>query len=1059
MSSKVAFYLGCAAVLALSPWTAVVAQEAPAQAAEAEAVDKEMEGEIAYAEALVDSAYPDFAAPVIDATKKRWPASEARLFAIEVRGMLSLGKFEDAEKKIAALPDRKGSKYWAARLEVAKSYYSRGMKAECMKIYDEFFKLFPKPPKDIRQFHVNASFEYGQLLFLDRQYAKSAKIYDALLGELKGEDWCRIASETVKVYLRCVDEIPADDKKRAKEREENLKSATKIVDKMLWQLDQPVYFGQAVSMKAHIEVMRGNVKRANEIVDENMAYLQDLHDQIVQADPDGSQGLLRLSPLPECLYLQAKMLWDQAKAEAKKTPRNDDRIKDLMFGEKPKGASKRNGKGAFNLATTVFVKYEMSPWAAPAGDLSEEIKAFAEKTYQANIKTKITPEQIAKVRAAQFKGADEKFAQNLYQEAIDEYFVVLAKYPEIPESVRAVANVSSALLDMYAEEKNAARRESYRIDADTVEGYLAERFAGHPDMVVMTSAGNAVLALAAKEKERKDSARADRLYMAFAENYTRHVNAPVLASNCAMEHQKAGRYAEAVKFWDVIEREYTNSTMYVSALAQLSTCYGKLGDKKREISYLKRYLPLEKVQLRRLQGQFRLAQTYKDDGLEILKNAETNATPEAVLADENRGSAQIIRAIQQFIGFSKEAEKALQDPATSPEDLPKYADLREKALFITGACWNRINRPEKNLTMYRERAAKSYEDYLAAYPEGQYSTNSYVYLGTVYTALGDLAKSKDALDRLSKAFPDSDAAKNAKPKLAKSLIEMGLRREGTEIYAEMLRTDGAYTPQQFVAAGDALIEAKSWDLANQSYEKAIQLAGAKFPATVARARLGQAKSSYKQGSLAEAREAIDLFLGDPNMAKLALAADANFLLVEVASEQGRAEKDDAMRAKYFGAAIGALKKVRNYWSKKERWEQDTLNLMSGDVMVDRMHAEETMGLREKAQETCGLAAATFVSFIQTHGVDEQHPLDQMSEGERANLERAYATLVPLYSKLGAASAEQVVKYGEQYLALFPEGKAKTAVQNCLNQARADLPAGGVAPAPETPAEEEAPAAE
>jgi len=797
-----------------------------------------------------------------------------------------------------------------------------------------------------------------------------------------------------------------------------------------------------VSMKAHIEVMRGNTKRATEIVDEYMQNLQDLHDQIVQADPEGKLGLLKLSPLPECLYLQAKMLWDEAKSEAKKTPRNDDRIKDLMFGEKPKGASKRDGKGAYNLATTVFIRYEMSPWAAPAGELSEEVKAFAEKTYKAKIKTKITAEQIAKVRAAQFKGADEKFGQGLYQDAVDDYYAVLAKYPEIPESVNAVANIANALLDLYAEEKDQKKKEGYRLDADAVEGYLAERFAGHKDRIVMSSAGNAVFALAAKEQERKNAEQADRLFMEFVRNYTGHVNAPVVAASKAAEYQKAGRYEDAIRFWQVIEREYTNAPAYSASLAQQSYCYGKLGDTKREIGYITRYLPLEKVQLRRLQAQFQLAQMYKDDGIAILKTAETNTAPEAIEAVEKRGSAQIIRAIQQFKGFTAEADKAIKDPSTTKEDLPKYKDLHEKALFITGACWSRINRPEKNLKMYRERAAQSYEDYLAAYPEGQFSTNSYVYLGTIYTALGDLAKSKEALDRLSKAFPESDAAKNAKPKLAKSLIEMGLKREGTEIYAEMLRTDGAYTARQFVDAGEALIDAKSWDLANQSFEKAVKLAGTNYPSTVARARIGQAKSSYKQGSLAEAREAIELFLNDPKMSKLALAADANFLMVEIASEQGRTEKDETMRGKYFGAAIGALKKVRGYWSRKERWEQDQLDLMSGDVLIDRMHAEETMGLKDKALETCGRAASTFQVFIQAHGVDEQHPLDKMSDGEKQNLERAYATLIPLFSKMGAEQAERVMKFGEEYLAYFPEGKARTAVVNCMNQAKADLPAGG-----------------
>ena len=376
-----------------------------AVAAAAPKENPELEAEISYVEALVNYGFPDLAGPVIEATKKKWPESEVRFFAIEIRGMLALGQFEAAEKKIAALPDRKSTKYWAARLEVANNYFGRGQKAECMKIYDEFFKVFPKPPKEIRKFYMEACYAYGQLLVGDKQYVKAAERYDALLKQLQegSDEWCNLACETVEIDLRLANDMQkkiADPKKNAKElkqRDAYLAAAGKIVDKLLWQQEKPVYFGRAVSMKAHIEQMKGDIDRAEALVDEYTPQLQELHDQIVQYDPEGKLGLLKQSPLPECLYLKAKMLWDEARAEAKKTPKRDDeKIKSYMFGPKPKGGGKRDGsKGAFNMALNVFLNYETSAWAPVAGDLSEEIKAFAEKTYNAKIRTVITPEQIA----------------------------------------------------------------------------------------------------------------------------------------------------------------------------------------------------------------------------------------------------------------------------------------------------------------------------------------------------------------------------------------------------------------------------------------------------------------------------------------------------------------------------------------------------------------------------------------------------------------------------------------------------------------------------------------
>ena len=1034
MSHQVSAIIALAALLSASSF----AEEAPAPA-EAPKENPELEAEIAYVEALVNFGYPDFAAPVIEVTKKKWPESEVRFFAIEIRGMLAMGQFEAAEKKIAALPDRKGTKYWAARLEMANNYFGRGQKAECMKIYEEFFKVFQKPPADIRKFYMDACYAYGQLLVGDKQYAKAAQRYEQLLTQVTEElAWCNLGCETVDIYLRLAADLSKDAKKK-KERDAILAKADKIVAKLLWKNEtQPLYFGRAVSMKAHIEQLRGDMAKAAGIIDEYRSMLDEIHQQIVNADPEGKMGLLKQSPLPECLYLQAKMLWDEAQAEYKKPKHDDEKVKSLMFGPKKDG-KRQVSKGAFAMAQGVFLNYEVSTWAPASGDLAQAIKDFAEKSYNAKIKTKITAEQIAKVRAAQFNDANEKFAAGQYLEAIESYYGVLKRFPEILESVGAVENVASAYLDLILETKDAKLKDEYRLNADAVEGYLAERFAGAKNRVIMTEAGNAVIRLAAKEQQYKNAVRANELYVDFFTNYREHAAA---ASTCAVkanEAQKAERYDDAIALWKILATEYTNSAQYAVSLSQLATCYGKTDRPQLQIEYLTKFLEVEQVKVRRLQAQFQLAQLYQKDGLAQLAAAATNATPEAVEAAERSGTAQIVRAVKQFMSFSKAADEALADKTTLEEDAAKYKMLREAALFMVGECWSRMNRPEKNIEAYRKRAAASYEAYVKEYPEGKYAKVGYVKLGTIYTALGDMESSKGALDRLSKKFPDSDEAKNAKPRLAKSLMEMGMRREGAEIYGEMLRTDGAYSAQQYVAAGEALIEAKGFDMAGQAFEKAIRLAGTNSLTTVAKARLGLAKTAWKQGSLPEAREALDQFLQNPKLAKNALAADAYSMMVEVASDQGRTEKDATMRGKYFGAAIGAIKKIRNYWKQKPQWEQDMIDLMSGDVLIDKMKAEEAMGLKEEAKETCGRAASTFQVFIQAHGASEARPVEKMSEGEAANLERAYATIVPLFAKMGAGQADRVMKFGEEYMRTFPNGKARTEIGNCMNQAKADLP--------------------
>ena len=1060
MSSKIAYVLGCAAV-AVTPFTAVFAQEAEAPEAEAPAeepkIDEALEFEISYVEQLINWGYPDIAEPVISETKSKWPESEARFFAIEVRGMLSLGKFDEAEKKIAALPDRKGTKYWAARLEVANNYFGRNQKDECIKIYDEFFATFPKPPKGLEKFYVDAGYAYGQILSQSKNYDKASEVYGKLLPNLKGKDWLSLATEYCDLLMRVAENCT--EKEKAK-RDGALDVVSKTVDKLIDQSlenENAVLFGRAIGIKAHLEQLRGNIKRANLIIEEFQEDLESIDDQIREADPEGRLGLLKISPLPEVMYLQAKMLWEEAQKEYAKPKRDDELIKGYMFGERDE-SGKRDGKGAFNLSVSVFTRFEMSPWAPLAGEMSEEVRKFAEEKYGAKIKTKVTAEDLARVRAAQFKSAKDKYLAQEYLPAIADYMEVLAKYPELEESVYAIQNVIYSYLDAINEESSAELKAEYRDNADAIEGYLAERFSGNRDNVIMTTAGNAVLSCAGKELERGDAERADRLFTWFVTNYRRHVKAAAIAAGKGGEMGKAGKIEESMRYWGYVEKYYTNSTYYATALLQLAQSNDKLGNREEAKRYYHEYLKVDTPPANKSVAKMQLAQMYQKDAMDMLTGSETNATEEAQNAAVKSGMLQTINAIKQFNDLAAQAEIDLGDSRLTEAERKTLAELREGSLFLAGQCRGRLGQSLKKIgrTELGDKqmlaSAEAYDAYLAAYPQGKYAKAAYVQQGTIYTALGQMDKSKAALDGLSRAFPDSEEAKNAKPHLAKSLIEMGLRREGTDIYAEMLRTDGAYSAQQFLAAGEALIDAKSWDYANQAFERAIRLAGTEFPATVARARLGQAKSAYKQGSLSEARESLDQFLADPKMSKMAIAADANFLLVQVASDQGRVEQDATMRGKYFGAAIGALKKVRTYWAKKEQWEQDKLDLMSGGVLIDRMKAEEAMGLAEEARETCGRAASTFQVFIQAHGPTPEHPVDQMSAGERENLETAYAQMIPLFTKMGADQADRVMKFGQEYLDLFPNGKARTEIVNCMNQAKADLPAGGAPEAPQPAAE-------
>ena len=1009
---------------------ALVGVRAADEAAEPDAAASKEE--LRYIEALVDAGLPDFAEPVIAAAKKKWPQIGPKLKVLELQGDLRLGKFENVQKVIDGIKDKKSGDYWALRLAMADAYYARNMLAECRKIYNEFFTTVQNPSEDLIEFYVNSGFKWAQMCVLERQYDDAAKMYDGLLARPLEEDtWCLLASEQVELLLRLASE--AADPKQAKKRAEYLARAEKYVDNLLWKSEsQPLYFGKAVAFKAHIEMLRGKLEEAQGLVMEYMPQLAELHKTLLEQDPDGRYGYMKISPMPECRYLLASVLWKAVQDEAKKPKPNEDMIKDSLFGAK-KG-SKRNGAGAYNHAINVFVKYPESKWASSAGELAESIAKFVKARYKKDIKTNISADQMRKVRRLQFENADEDFRNNNFAKAVKAYGEILAQFPEAEESIGAVVNLAESWLSLWQNEKDEKKKLEPRLSADAVEGYLAERFSGiNPDFI--RPAGDAVLRLAAKERDLGALARSQELYDAYFDNYPTHYNAAQMALTLGNRAYQAEDWETAIRYYSRIAAQYTNSASYASALSYLATCNGKLGNTEEQEKWLRAFVQASKKPMDRTSAQLSLALMQQKRGFAAFAAAaETNETDRATI--QRGATIAVIKAIQDFRKAAEAITNMLEDKSLDKEKRERLLRQREQAIFLEGESWQRLQMPIGKMTLqnFREFAVKAYEKYLSLYPKGQYGSAALVKIGTIWTAEQNMEKSQDAFARLQKEFPESDEAKNSVPRLAKTLIEMGLREEGVKQYKQMLETSGGkYTAGQFLAAGNALEEAKEWDVALEAYAKCIGLAGDQTN-LIAMATLGQAKANVGAKRYAEAHEILERLID--KFGKTQLVIDAYEMMIEVASEEGRVEKNDDLRRKFFNQAVSSVKKLRGY-RQNDQNALDLLALRSADILVRKMEAEEAMQLTEQAKETCGLATAAFQGFLMGHEPTDEHPAKDMTPAQLANLERCYASVLPLMAKLGKEQNEDILRYGETYKKLFPNGKHLTAVQNAMNQAEAD----------------------
>lgn len=1035
------------AACTLAPFAAARAEDAPeaaAAAAPSKAEDAAMKTELAYIGALVDANMPDLAEPVIAAAKKKWPQMGPKLKVLELQGALRLGKFADVQKVVDGMKDKKGGEYWALRLSMADAYYARSEMKECRKIYQEFFKAVPQPGADLMDFYVESGFKWAQICVNEKNFDEAVKMYASLLAKIPetGETeqrWCAVAMEDVSLLIRLAEEMK--DPKKAKTRADYLAQATKIVNKLLWKNELIIVFGKAIAMKAHIEMLNGDMEKAQDLVSEYMPQLSDIHNNLVEQDPDGRRGFVRMSPMPECRYLLAQMLWEGAQAEAKEKKPDEEKIKSMILGARGKNG-KRNGLGAFNHAVNVYVKYPEASCAGAAGRLYDEIAAFVLARYKVDLKkaVKVSPDQMKKVRRMQFANAFEVYKGGDCAAALKAYEPLIQQFPDAEEIPGAVAVVADCNLALWHDAKDAQKKQAYRAAADAAEEDLAKRFAGVNDARAR-AAGDELQRLAAKERELGALARSQQVYDLYFKNFPNHYNAAQRALSLAGLAYKAEDWEQAAHYYELVVTAYTNSPHVASSLQFLAVCAAKTGDAEAQKAWLRRFAGTTKKPLDRTTALLQLAQMQQKAGFAAFTAAAETNDVAAAEAMRKAASRDVARAIKDFRAVSDGITKELESNKGLPQgDKEKFLLRREQAIFLEGDCWQRLAWPEDKIPVFRQQAVKAYERYLAAYPKGTWGPAALVKIGTIYTAEKKMDESQKAFARLQGEFPDSDEAKNSVPRLAKTLIEMGLRQEGVAQYKQMLETtDGKYTAGQFLAAGDALLEAKGWDVAGEAYTKSIDLAQKTVTnetsktAIVARATLGQAQAAAGQKLYAEAHQKLDQFV--EKYAKSKLVVDAYELIVEVASEEGRVEKDDELRKQYFNAAVRAIKRLRGHC--KTQAEIDELDLRSGDVLVRKMEAEEAMNLKDKAKETCGLAANAFIAFLMSHEPTAEHPAKDMTAAQLANLERCYASALPLMAKLGKGQTEMILKYGDAYMALFPNGRHKTAVQNAVNQAKAD----------------------
>ena len=1011
-----------------------VALTGPVRAQGTEAGDSIKE-ELEYIRLLQEMRMPDIAEEVIGDLKTKHPGAIAQLKVAEIQGQLSLGKFDEVQKVIDAIPDKKGLEFWALTIAKADAYYAYQQYKEVDKLYLAFFSQFKDPkvkvPDAFVTFYRDTAYKYAQILLGTGRDKDALQAFERLSKIALEESLARqVLSDKAELCLKL-----ASLESNAKAKAEYLKRADAYADKLLW--NQDVFFGKAIVFKMHIATLRGDVKTAQELEETYMPQLKLIHDALRKEEEAGGEGLLRMSPMPQCRYLLGTIREAQAYEEAKKSKPDEEFIKSMILGERDPATKKRNGKGAYQHFLNVFVRFPESQWASDCGQHAEELRAFVKERYGADLPAKVTAEQMAKVRRMQFADAAQTFGQNQFGAAIEKYEKILAQFPEADESVPALGDLAICYIE------DGAAKDWYKaLAADTVAAHLADRFCKNPRLT--KAAGDQLRRVAEHYGQNGQPEKQNETYELFFRNFPEHHAAGALVMSFGEREFTAKNFPAAMRYYRTISEVYTNSVYYYDALNRIAQIYKEEGDFPKAIEATGEYVT--KVARRPdpghalILGLFKLAETQREYGDSFFKAADTNETlsAEEKTALQAEGQSWLVKAVKGFNAVNNQLANPTKYQRNA-EEAERNKLLRETAAFTTPLCLVRLKSPKPEVQKaLRTQAIKSFEKYVEQFPEGKYAAKSLLQVGTLYTVNEDVENAQKALDRLAKDYPDSEEAKNSVPMLAETLIEMGLRGEGVAKYRQMFAAGGKYTDREFLKAGEALENAREYDMAIQAYDKAASVT--KEVSYKARAAIGRARSLYGLKRYTDAHKAIDSFLQDKALSKTQQLVDANLLLVDVASEEGKTEKNDKVRVSLFNNAVDALMTVRAYrrprdekgkelpaakWTVPQRVADAELRLKSAEVVLRRLDAENKMGLKEQAAKTRGEAIVALQGMLMS--------LNTQDSALAPVVEKVSFDCIPLL--LDHKKNKDAEEDCQTYLRLFPDGKYKNDVQTWLNQAK------------------------
>ena len=267
---------------------------------------QDVEAELAYISGLNELGFPDYAETVLDRIRQKFPRDAVD--RAELKVMINQNKLDEALKLIESRPDKESETTWKMWFELAEGYYAWGKAKKFEEIYDRFVKKYSGgAPENLRDFVVNYSYRYSQLLVMTGQRVKSVQALRTMLKAKPPDHVARqISIELAELLMSLAEEAKMADRKKLFEE------AEEIAKKVQWG-GQDVWFGRSVVVMAHMRMIEGDRAGARKLILDYLPILKGIHDSIKEeVEASGDASLLRLTPIAQCRFLLGRLHHEEA---------------------------------------------------------------------------------------------------------------------------------------------------------------------------------------------------------------------------------------------------------------------------------------------------------------------------------------------------------------------------------------------------------------------------------------------------------------------------------------------------------------------------------------------------------------------------------------------------------------------------------------------------------------------------------------------------------------------------------------------------------------------------